>query len=108
MTRKKSDFVQLRIDADLKAEAESIFQKLGLSTSQAIKIFFAQVKINKGLPFNVIVNEASKEYKPEKYIVVDRKTEKNILNALNEYKEGRYKVFNGKNKKDLDEFMKNL
>ncbi len=33
--------VRARVDSDLKQEAEAIFKKLGLNTSQAIVMFFA-------------------------------------------------------------------
>ena len=37
----------------VKADTERIFQRLGISTSEAINLFLAQVKMRKGLPFDV-------------------------------------------------------
>ena len=45
--------IRARTSPELKTEVESIFQELGLSTSEAINLFYSQVKLNKGLPFEV-------------------------------------------------------
>ena len=42
--------VRARVDSDLKQEAEAIFKKLGLNTSQAIVMFLNMVKLNNGIP----------------------------------------------------------
>lgn len=49
----KSAMIRARIEADLKAEVERIFKTLGLSTTEAINLFYRQVKLRKGLPFEV-------------------------------------------------------
>jgi len=45
--------VRARIEPDLKEEVENLFHELGLSTTEAINIFFKQVKLQNGLPFEV-------------------------------------------------------
>jgi DNA-damage-inducible protein J len=45
--------ISTRIKSDLKSEVEEVFQKLGLSTTEAIVLFFHQVRLHKGLPFEV-------------------------------------------------------
>jgi addiction module RelB/DinJ family antitoxin len=45
--------INARIDADLKADVEKVFKKLGLTTTQAINIFLNQVRQLRGLPFPV-------------------------------------------------------
>jgi DNA-damage-inducible protein J len=47
----KSGIVRARVDESLKADTEVIFDKLGLSTSEAINLFLAQVKLSRGMPF---------------------------------------------------------
>lgn len=47
----KSEMLHARIDAELKEKAESIFAQLGITTSEAIKMFYKQVELNGGLPF---------------------------------------------------------
>jgi len=52
--------VRARIDSGLKNEVEVIFHELGLTTSQAITLFFKKVKIEKGIPFELkIPNETT-------------------------------------------------
>jgi len=50
-----TDRVNTRIDARLKQAAERIFEKLGLSAGEAIRLFYAQVDLHQGLPFDVKV-----------------------------------------------------
>ncbi|MCI0690829.1 type II toxin-antitoxin system RelB/DinJ family antitoxin [candidate division KSB1 bacterium] len=45
--------ISARIKSDLKSEVEEVFKKLGLSTTEAIVLFFHQVRLHKGLPFEV-------------------------------------------------------
>jgi len=45
--------VHARVESDLKTDTEKIFKKLGLSTTEAIAVFFSQVRLRKGLPFEV-------------------------------------------------------
>jgi len=49
----KSESVRVRIEPDLKHDVENILRELGLSASQAISLFYNQVKLRKGLPFEV-------------------------------------------------------
>ncbi len=51
----KSATVRARIEPKLKAEVETLFHQLGLSTTEAINIFYNQVQLRKGLPFNVVL-----------------------------------------------------
>lgn len=43
--------IRSRIDSDIKLEAQALLQKLGLTMSDAIRLFLHQVVIEKGLPF---------------------------------------------------------
>ncbi|MCX5818167.1 MAG: type II toxin-antitoxin system RelB/DinJ family antitoxin [Proteobacteria bacterium] len=49
----KTAMIRARTNPELKAEVEDIFEKLGLNTTQAINLFFSQVCLYKGLPFEV-------------------------------------------------------
>ncbi len=56
----KEAMIRARIEAHLKEEVESIFRELGLSITEAITLFYQQVKLNRGLPFEVrIPNETT-------------------------------------------------
>ncbi len=45
--------IRSRIEPQLKSDVDAIFKTLGLSTSEAISLFYAQVRLNQGLPFEV-------------------------------------------------------
>jgi DNA-damage-inducible protein J len=51
----KSAMVRARIEPELKEQTEKIFQQLGLSVTQAIVLFYSQVRARNGLPFNVVI-----------------------------------------------------
>lgn len=51
----KTQMVHARIDPKLKKSAERVFASLGLSTTEAIRLFLKQVELHKGLPFQVVV-----------------------------------------------------
>ncbi|HHT96224.1 MAG TPA: type II toxin-antitoxin system RelB/DinJ family antitoxin [Clostridia bacterium] len=55
---------QIRIDADVKKQANSLFNELGLDMSGAVNMFLHQCILRGGLPFNVELpkyNEATLE-----------------------------------------------
>lgn len=49
----KTAVISARIDPDLKQNAETIFKELGLTTAQAITLFYRQVNLQHGLPFEI-------------------------------------------------------
>jgi DNA-damage-inducible protein J len=49
----KTAMINARTERELKEEVTGILKTLGLSTTEAINIFFRQVKLRKGLPFPV-------------------------------------------------------
>jgi DNA-damage-inducible protein J len=51
----KTAMVRARIQPELKEHAETVFQKLGLSVTQAITLFYKQVELRDGLPFDVVI-----------------------------------------------------
>ncbi|MCK5350615.1 MAG: type II toxin-antitoxin system RelB/DinJ family antitoxin, partial [Desulfobacula sp.] len=55
MIMSKTTTVRARIEPDLKTDVENLFKKLGLSTTEAINLFYRQVKLRNGLPFNVVI-----------------------------------------------------
>ena len=58
----KTATIQARIDPKIKEEAQKVFKKLNISLSEAISIFFTQVSLNKGIPFEIkIPNETTEE-----------------------------------------------
>ena len=58
----KSSTIRARIEPDLKEKAEHIFRKLGSTTTQAITLFYRQVELRNGLPFDVVIpNETTRQ-----------------------------------------------
>jgi DNA-damage-inducible protein J len=56
----KTAVVRARIEPELKADAETILHELGLTPTEAVTIFYRQVKLRQGLPFDVrIPNEVT-------------------------------------------------
>lgn len=55
----KDATVRARIDPELKDEVELLFKALGLSTTEAITLFYRQVKLRHGLPFDVVIPNAT-------------------------------------------------
>ena len=49
----KTAIINARIKPELKADVEAILSQLGMTTTQAITVFFEQVKMNKGIPFEL-------------------------------------------------------
>ena len=54
----KTDTIRARVEPELKAEAESILKTLGLSPTEAIRLFYRQVTLRRGLPFSVRIPNA--------------------------------------------------
>ena len=54
----KTATIRARVEPDLKQEAETVFSELGLSATQAIRLFYRQVTLQRGLPFAVKVPNA--------------------------------------------------
>lgn len=51
----KSAMVRARMEPGLKEGAEEILGRLGLNASQAITLFYKQVELHQGLPFDVAI-----------------------------------------------------
>ncbi|KWT90490.1 type II toxin-antitoxin system RelB/DinJ family antitoxin [Candidatus Magnetominusculus xianensis] len=49
----KTAMIRARTEPALKKEAEGIFKELGISNTEAINLFYRQVALRKGLPFEV-------------------------------------------------------
>lgn len=71
--------VRARVDSELKQEAEAIFKKLEINTSQAIVMFLNMVKLQNGIPFDMKipnketlkVMQEAKEFKGEEISLTD-------------------------------------
>jgi DNA-damage-inducible protein J len=55
----KTGMIRARIDPDLKVRAETILGALGLNPSDAIRLFYTQITLSQGLPFDVRIPNAA-------------------------------------------------
>ena len=78
--------IRARTDFNLKNKVELIFDKLGLNATAAINIFYKQVLLSRGLPFEVKIPNAT------------------TLKAMKEAQSGR----TSKRFKTVDEMFKSL
>jgi len=83
----KTETLNARIEPALKANAERILKKIGLSNAEAIRLFYTQICLNKGLPFSVNIPN------------------KTTIAAMKEAESGKLKRFNSIEElfKDLDD-----
>ncbi|NCO67600.1 MAG: type II toxin-antitoxin system antitoxin, RelB/DinJ family [Nitrospirae bacterium CG_4_10_14_0_8_um_filter_41_23] len=82
----KTAMIRARTNEDVKTGAEDILKRLGLTMSDAVNLFLNQVRLHKGLPFEVRI--------PNKTTLrTFKKTDKG--KELNEYK-------------SVDEFIKKM
>ena len=73
---RKSAMIRARVEPELKEEVERIFRELGLTTTEAITLFYHQVKVRNGIPFEITIpNETT--------LGTARKTD--VGEELNEY-----------------------
>lgn len=56
----KTSAISVRVDEELKTQAETVFEALGLTSSQAITLFYRQVQLQQGLPFAVRLPQKGK------------------------------------------------
>ena len=67
--------VEARIESSLKADVSEILKKLDISESDAIRMYYRQIAINKGIPFELKVPN------------------KETINALNEIKKTKLREY---------------
>jgi DNA-damage-inducible protein J len=54
--------ITIRVDDDVKKEAETLFNKLGLSMSGAINVFFRQAITEQAIPFTIRTKTNDEKY----------------------------------------------
>lgn len=57
----KTTNISIRMDAELKVQADALFAELGMNISTAFNIFVRQSLREGGLPFDVTLNQPNKE-----------------------------------------------
>lgn len=57
---KKDKILQVRMDSELKKDAEKVFNALSINSSVAVNLFFKQVVLNQGIPFTLEIKKENK------------------------------------------------
>lgn len=82
----KSAMIRARVEDKLKSDVEKIFNQLGLNATEAITLFYKQIKLHKGLPFDIrIPNKTTKKVFDETDANINTfkaKDEKDLFNQL--------------------------
>lgn len=78
-----STYLQVRLDSDLKSQTESVLNQMGLTMTQAVKLFFKQVTLRKAIPFAVVVPQEKRDF-------VSSDEEKMIKQSLDEITQGKF------------------
>lgn len=84
--------LNIRIDSDLKKQAEQIFNELGLNMSTALTVFLRQTVRSNGIPFDLQLDVPNDE----------------TLEAIEEVKRMKKNPSLGKAYTDVDQMMKEL
>jgi DNA-damage-inducible protein J len=84
----KSAHLNARIEPRLKRDAERILAKVGLSTTDAVTIFYRQITLRRGLPFDVCIPNAE------------------TVAALDEIDAGGGRVYHGTGKEIVDAILR--
>lgn len=80
MSTTASAMIHARIDPKLKQEAESILKRLGITSAEAIRMYYAQIANKKAIPFRLDLEEGDLE---ENYTKVEDETHLKSLIGLN-------------------------
>ncbi len=84
-----STIVNFKTDEKIKKEAQKIAKEMGVSLSAILNMFMAQFVRDRKL--NIDLNEL--DIREEKFENFNKKTQKHILEAEDEYKSGKMKTY---------------
>ena len=76
--------IQIRADAEVKAAADSVFNKLGITMSDGINIFLRQVHMHGGFPFEVKLPASAFDVQSR------QKNRQHIQSLCGKYKESKF------------------
>lgn len=78
---KKGANIIVRVDSQLKQQAESLFQEMGMNMSMAINIFLKQAVKDQGIPFTITNKPNRQTQKAIKSSQNKKKLSKNFENV---------------------------
>jgi DNA-damage-inducible protein J len=88
--------LQIKLDPQIKQEANELFLSMGLTTADAVKLFLKQSLNSQSIPF---------EIKPAKPYFTDQEREE-ITQAMQDVKDGKYFTFDTQDK--MEEYFNKL
>lgn len=69
-------YLQVRLDPTLKSETEMVLNQLGISMTQAVKMFFKQIIMRKSIPFSVVIPKSKRSYvSPAEELMIEESLE---------------------------------
>ena len=75
----KTATLTVRLDPKVKSQAQKVLDKLGITTSQAITMYFRQISMENGLPFRAHVpNEETEQIMEEAFAGKNLHSAKNV------------------------------
>ncbi len=78
----KTEMIRARMEPEIKHDAEAVFKALGLSPTEAITLFYRQVFLHNGLPFEVKIPNAETREAMRRAIEGENLTEWADLEAI--------------------------
>lgn len=88
--------IQIRIDEKTKKSAVKVLNRVGMDMSSAVKIYFRQIVLRKGIPFQILTENGLTPYQ-----------ERQILKASEEAKNG-INVTTVTTKKEMKAYLDSL
>ena len=73
--------VRARVEPSLKADVEEVLHRLGVTTTEAITMFYSQIRLRQGLPFSVEIPNATTQ---ETFDATDRGEDLTAFDTLDE------------------------
>ena len=70
--------IQFRVDDDLKAKATSVFEKLGLDLSSAMRMFLKRSVDVQGVPFSMVLERSAYQASDARSIMLEMREKRRI------------------------------
>lgn len=94
----QSDFIQVRLDSKTKKKATNILDQLGMTPSQAIKLFLTKVIMTKSIPFTIEI--------PNDYVEqLSDELSAEVGVALEQIKNGEYVTIDMSDRQKVKKYM---
>jgi DNA-damage-inducible protein J len=94
--------VSVKVDSNIKKQAEDVLDQLGISVDTAMRIYLYQIALQRKIPFDISLPDTNK---PISYVGISDKEFNILMNKAEEsYKDGRCVEFKNFKEKITKEF----